>query len=533
MSRAFAARGLAAMLALMVLLGFAGSALAHASLIRSSPADGGTIAAAPAHFELTFNEPVAPLVLKLVPPTGTAVSLMRSGLQANTLSIDAPPGLGNGTYALSWRVVSADGHPIGGTLVFSIGAPSVGTPPNIADAVNWPARIAFWTAKMLLYAGLFIGVGGAFFAHWVGGDGVQSRRLAGTAMALGLVAAVASLGLQGIDALDAGLGSLGRAIVWRTGFNTSYGTTAAIAAGTLIGGLIALGLRGTAAKLLSLLALIGVGAALSASGHASAALPQWLTRPAVFLHAVGIAFWAGALMPLGVALTSPGPQATDVLRRFSRGIPFAVLPLIASGIALAVLQLQSIDALWTTAYGQVFLVKLAVLAPLFALAALNRFRLTQPAGRGDMAASHALRRSILLELMLFLAIFGVAASWRFTPPPRSLAEAASKPATIHIHTEKAMADLTITPGRVATVTTSIVIMTGDFALLPAKEVALTLANPIAGIEPITRPALQSGDGTWQVTGMQIPAPGRWSVRIEVLISDFEMARLEGEIDIRR
>jgi copper transport protein len=531
MSWIFEARRLAGLiLALTVLFGFTDSAFAHASLLRSSPGDGSMVASAPARFELVFNEPVSPLVLKLVTPAGEAIALGDAILNGATLSIEAPPGLGNGTHALSWRVVSADGHPIAGTVVFSIGARSAGAIPDLADTVDWPVRIAFWAAKVLLYTGLFIGVGGTFFVIWIGG---ACARLTGVAMLLGFLAAAVSSGLQGADALGASLGGLSERIVWQTGYATSYGSTALIAAGALVAGLVALSLGGSAAKVLSLLALVGVGAALAASGHASAADPRWLTRPAVFLHGVGIAFWAGALIPLGAALASPGAPGGAALRRFSQIAPFAVLLLIAAGIALAVVQLRSIYALWTTAYGNVFLVKMMLLVPLFVLAVLNRYCLTQPAVGGDAAATGTLRRSIFCEMLLFLAIFGVAASWRFTPPPRALAEAAAEPAAIHIHTEKAMADLTITPGRVGPITVSMVIMTGDFGPLPAKEVTLTIANPVAGIEPITRLATQPGDGTWQVTALPIPAPGRWLVRIDILISDFEMARLEGEIDVRR
>jgi len=185
------------------------------------------------------------------------------------------------------------------------------------------------------------------------------------------------------------------------------------------------------------------------------------------------------------------------------------------------------DRLWQSVPDQA-----GFLIVLFALAARNRFRLTQRAERGDPTAIGWLRRSILIETALILAIFGVAALWRFTPPPRALAEAAARPAAIHIHSAKAMADLTITPGRTGPVTASMIIMTGDYGALAAKEVTLSLANPVAGIEPIRRSATRPGDGTWQVTGLSIPVAGRWSVRIDILLSEFELARLEGEIDIR-
>jgi copper transport protein len=176
-----ARRAAAFVATLMVLLGFAGNAFGHAALIRSSPDDGGMLAEPPARFELSFNEPVSPLVLKLVTPDGSAIALT-AALQGNMLSIDAPMGLGNGSYALSWRVVSADGHPIGGALVFSIGERSAGGAPDGAGDVDWPLRVALWAARVLVYAGLFIGVGGAFFTSWIGAAGGSLVRLAGAAL---------------------------------------------------------------------------------------------------------------------------------------------------------------------------------------------------------------------------------------------------------------------------------------------------------------------------------------------------------------
>jgi copper transport protein len=95
-----------------------------------------------------------------------------------------------------------------------------------------------------------------------------------------------------------------------------------------------------------------------------------------------------------------------------------------------------------------------------------------------------------------------------------------------------MADLAITPGRAGPVTASIVVLTGDFGPLDAKEVTLVLSNSAAGIEPIRRKAAKSDDGSWRVDGLIIPVPGRWTARIDVLISDFQIAKLEDVIDIR-
>lgn len=514
------------------LLASINQASAHASLVRVEPADGSFVATAPKSFTLTFSEPTSPLVLKLVQPDGTSIPLDRFVLRDATFEIEAPTGLGNGTHVLSWRIVSEDGHPVGGSAVFSIGTPSTGAAPIASETVDWPVRAAIWIGKIALYVSLFIGVGGVFFASWIGGRSPLASRAALWTIAVALIATPLSVGLQGLDALGTPLSGLGNEIVWKTGYSTSYGMTALIAAASLVAGLIAIFVRGGVGKALSLLAFLGVGLALAASGHASAAHPRWLTRPAVFLHAVGIAFWAGSLIPLGAAFAAHGHEAIAVLRRFSKAIPLAVLPLVAAGMILALIQLGSIDALWSTAYGEVLVVKFILLATLFLLAAINRFWLTEPAERGDPSATARLRRSILVEVALVLAIFAVAAIWRFTPPPRALAEAAAAPASIHIHTDKAMADLTIAPGRAGPVSASIMIMTGDFGPLDAKEVILVLSNPPAGIEQIKRPAIKPGDGTWRIDGLNLPLPGRWTVRIDVLISDFEMVKLEDTIEIR-
>jgi copper transport protein len=166
------------------------------------------------------------------------------------------------------------------------------------------------------------------------------------------------------------------------------------------------------------------------------------------------------------------------------------------------------------------------------LGALNRWSLTALTEAGDAGATRRLVRSIAVETVVILMIFGAVTSWRFTPPPRALAAMAAQPATVHIHTAKAMADLTVTPGRAGPVTVSAFIMTGNFGALNPKEVTFVFANPTAGIEPFKRRAERVSDGTWRAEAVVLPIPGEWTVRIEVLISDFDLARLEGQITIR-
>lgn len=525
-------RGAALMFcALLALLLQATGALAHASLNATEPVDGTVVATAPQTYSLTFSEPVSPLSLRLIKPDGTSVALDRFAVLDSTVRIEAPAGLGTGTHVLSWRVVSADGHPIGGSVVFSIGAPSASAPP-VEEAVDWTVRGWLWLSKIALYLGLFFGVGGIFALRILMPGTAAGRRTVDAALFVGGVGALVSAGFQGLDALGAPIPRLFDAIVWSTGFGTTYGSTvllslAAFAMAAMSGRLtLAAGQAG------AVLALLAAGAALALSGHASAAHPQWLMRPTVFLHAVAVAVWIGALIPLGLALKRGETGAIHALRRFSKAIPFVVAVLIAAGLVLAIVQVERPGALLDTAYGQVLSIKLALLVGLFLMAAVNRWSLTRPVEERDGSATRRLVRSIAAETLVALAIFCAVAAWRFTPPPRALAAAAAQPATTHIHSAKAMADLTVSPGRTGPVTVSAVVMTGDFGPLDAKEVSFVFSNPTAGIEPFRKKGTKPGDGTWRAESVVLPLAGQWHVRIDILISDFDMARLEGEVRIR-
>ena len=237
-------------------------------------------------------------------------------------------------------------------------------------------------------------------------------------------------------------------------------------------------------------------------------------------------------MPLAAAIDYDGNQGLAALRRFSQAIPFVLAAIILSGVVLAVVQVGHVGALWATDYGRVLVAKLAVLAVLLAIAAWNRFVLTRRINRGETDARRQLVRTIFIEVGLVTVIFALATTWRFTPPPRALVAAAAEPSVLSLHTASAVAELTFTPGRAGPVAVSVIVMTGNFGPLDAKEVTLTIANPAAGVEPIARAAYKPGDGTWRIDGLTIPLPGFWSARLDILMPDAAMATLEGEVEIR-
>lgn len=507
-------------------------AQAHAALVRSDPADGAVLSQVPERLQLVFSEPVSPVVMNLVGPTGEALRLDKFHLHDSTLVLEPPRDLARGSYVLSWRVTSADGHPIGGSVVFSVGSPSQSRQGTIATGSEtlWPF---VWATRVALYLGLFLGVGTLAFQAFIAAAPPPARRVSLTAIGVGLAALVPSAALQGLDLIGAPLDRLAEPEVWSAALSSTYMWTLIIGALAMAVGLTAWFVpHRWPLRILSVAALTGVGAALAASGHASAASPQWLTRPAVFLHGIGIAVWAGSLVPFALVLRCGGAPARRMVARFSTAILPVIGILVASGLVLAVVQVGHFEALWTTAYGRVFLAKLSLLLLLFTLAAINRFSLTPAYCRREPTAARQFVRSVRMEIVLVCAILAVASLWRFTPPPRSLAAAASTPASVHLHTAKAMAELTITPGEAGPVSASVYVMNGDFGPLEPKEVTLALSNPVAGIEPIRRSAVRIEPGVWEVRDLVLVPSGKWSVRVDMLISDFEKQTVEGTVDLR-
>jgi copper transport protein len=184
-----------------------------------------------------------------------------------------------------------------------------------------------------------------------------------------------------------------------------------------------------------------------------------------------------------------------------------------------------------TAYGRILLVKLAAVAALLALAAMNRFRITPALGRKGREEQR-LSLSIRAELMLAFIIFGLVGLWRFTPPPRAIVPAPTPSMIVHLHGDRGMAEVVFQPSPPGPTRATITLRTTDDRPLGAKDVRLLVANRAAGIEPIERAATRGRDDVWRTDALVLPAAGRWQVSVEVLISDFEKVMLDDEIELK-
>jgi copper transport protein len=524
-------RVLAVALTLGWALCFSGMAWAHASLVSVEPRDGSLLTEAPKSVDLHFNEAVTAGAVNLVDAQGKLRGDAATVSDGTTIKVVLPPAIPNGTSVVSYRVISQDGHPVAGSVTFSVGAPTAAIRPEITNVAT---VVLIWLARVASYVGLFGGVGGAFFLVWIARRGAATRTISAV-LATGLVGAVLSIGLQGLDVLGLPLSALLSGAPWRVALGTSLGPSMLVAIAAMALSFVVLRSGSMSlARALSALALTGAGLALAASGHAASAPPQALMRLAIFLHAVAVAFWLGALLPLAMLLVQERSAALPIIRRFSAVALVVVAVLVATGIALAIVQLESLAALVDTRYGVILSIKLLLVGVLLILAALSRFRFTPALQRGARAAqpsgsAQPLLRSIVAECMLGLGILFAVAGWRFTPPPRSLAPEA--PLAIHIHTDKAMFQVLIRPGRVGADDFVLQLMNDDGTLLKVKEATMTVSQPSVGIEGIERRGVLGPDAFWRVNNVPLSVPGRWHIRIDALVTDFEKLSLEDDFDV--
>ncbi|WP_024286233.1 copper resistance CopC family protein [Cellulomonas sp. KRMCY2] len=134
-------------LAAVALIGtnaLAAPAAAHDQLVETSPEEGEIVDVVPAEVMLRFTQPVIDLSARILvrDSADTVVLDVEADVDEDVITAPLPADLADGTYTVSWRVVSADGHPIQGAFDFHVrepSAPSTGPAPTPPTATAGPA----------------------------------------------------------------------------------------------------------------------------------------------------------------------------------------------------------------------------------------------------------------------------------------------------------------------------------------------------------------------------------------------------------
>ncbi|MFD4571518.1 copper resistance CopC/CopD family protein [Streptomyces sp. NPDC058417] len=373
---------------LLVLLGGAGQASAHAALVRADPADGSVVKTAPTSITLTFTEPVGLLddTFRVFDPRNNRVETRDEGHAAgrsDTARVTLPTGLGTGTYTVAWRVVSEDGHPIAGAYTFSVGKPSATLATVPTGDVEDPATEGLHKlARYLAYGGVTLLVGTAAFVALCRPPRLRPLRgplltgwtaLTVSTVALLLLRAPYESGAGPGQALDPD--GLARTLSGRPGIALLARLLLVLVAGALL--LLRrrnrAGRTGVSRPELVTGTVLAVALALTWAGaeHASAGIQVPAAMVSSVLHILATAAWIGGLTALLVLLRrTVVPAAVAV--RFSRLATVCVVVLALTGLYQSWRGLGTLGALTDTEYGRVLLAKLALVSLLPLAGALSR-----------------------------------------------------------------------------------------------------------------------------------------------------------------
>jgi copper transport protein len=501
-----------------------GDAAAHALLLSSNPAAGSTVGTAPTTIELTFGETPDPKLssAKVLDAAGTNHAtgpVAPAASKGNVLDVAVGP-LPDGVYTVSWRTVSSvDGHVAAGSFAFGVGVavastgattPTTGTSPSaspIADAARW-----------LLYVGLVAIFGAAFFGLAIERNVPRSViRLAGGGW---LVATIGAVGVTAAQWSDAG-GDVS------TLLGTSVGMSgiARFAAIGVTGALVAALIRQRAPIGRALFALVAAGAGAAmyvdvATGHAAAGSLAPLQVATQWLHLASVGLWMGGLSALLLTLRGlPSEEKAAIAKRYATWAGIGLAAVALTGVIRAVSEIDSLDALVSTDYGRLVLIKSGLLGLIALLGAWNHYRNVPVAAR----TLTWLRRAGSTELTIAIVVLALSAILVNLAPPVSSAGSSSRAApapisaTGHDFGTTVKLRLLVSPGAAGFNTFDASVTDFDTGTsVPATSVNLRFAIASStGVGGSTLALLPASQGSFTASGGNLSLDGIWKITATV------------------
>jgi copper transport protein len=442
---------------------------------------------------------------------------------------------------VTWRVISADSHPVRGAFTFTVGTGTPASSDVVAQLFNegsdrvWEVLGAI--ARGLAYGGTLLAAGGALFLA-VAHDGAADRRRlrpAVTAGAIvGAIGVLAQIPLSAALATGLGLTAITESGVLKQVLGDGVGLSTA---GTLIGlAIVVVAVRGQQSQRGRVAAIAGAvvaTASFALAGHTTTTSPKWLVITTDAAHVVAGAAWLGGMVLLGLLLrfrragAEPAVPAGAVVARFSTLAAGSLAVVAVAGGVLSWSEVRTLHALTSTTYGWLLIAKVAVVAVIALIGGYNRFRLV-PAliaaeQKGRNAWSH-LRRTVGIEVVGFVVVVGITAVLVNVTPARTAAGLG----TIYSKTQAIGGDsvnLVVDPARAGSNAIHLYLLdrTGRPAAL-AEELHLELSLPANDIGPIVRTPSVAGPGHYQLDTDDLSIAGKWDIAVVARFSKFEEER---------
>ena len=371
---------------LAVVLG-APIAKADATFVGAVPSDGETVPAPVTEIELTFSDPIGlnETETRLLDAEGT--ELIYEALEVDdgvTWILEPALSLDEGVYGVIWQAEAADGHTIRGVVRFGVGDVVLEQQePATDDDTSLEGELAAAEAEgsgggggalasiaaAITNLGLIIGWGAAIFVAfvasprmtWVGRYLLQIMRIAGAIAVAGAL----------VDLINQFVGGGSWNLILAALLRLAAGAALAGAPGMVNGSPFIWVLSG------------GIIVSYALDGHTITTSPTWLMMLSDATHVTFAAIWAGGLIALAIALAyvlrrreerqAILQDGSELVLNFSRYATYSVFAVAVTGVLMAFFIMPSPSALFTTTWGWILLVKVAMVAALAGYGIKNHF----------------------------------------------------------------------------------------------------------------------------------------------------------------
>jgi copper transport protein len=156
------------------------------------------------------------------------------------------------------------------------------------------------------------------------------------------------------------------------------------------------------------------------AGHAKSQRWSWVGVPVDVVHHTAAALWIGALAIVGTTALAAlrAGELASVMRRMSTVAAVAVVVIVATGVVQTVRLVGGPAQLFDTTHGRSLVAKLVLVAVMLGLANHHRTRVANAfrTEQQSALAASGLRRTVMAEFALGLAVIGITAAMVVTPP---------------------------------------------------------------------------------------------------------------------
>ena len=566
----------------------AGPASAHAELESTNPESGARVATEPSDVTLHFSEGVSVGAgyARVLDSHNARADAGAPSVDGDVLTIPLRSDLADGGYLVTYRVISADSHPVAGSFSFVVGNGKLlgADAASQGSATDPGVSAALPVARWIGFAGISLALGLPVFllVCWPAGwTSARLRRLTVWGAGAVAVGAVASFLVQGPYAAGSGLGSVFDSALLEATAASGFGLVTIVRAVLALAFLVVVGRAwrepSPPAWFAPVAGVLGLGLVVTtaAVGHPVAGPWPGLALPVTVVHVAAMAVWMGGLTGLLVGVLRPGVPAGDLgvaLPRYSRIAFSSVIALVVTGIVQAVREVGSPAALVSTEYGWLLVAKLLVVAVILAAAGVSRVWVQQHLGvqrprpgGGRRVTAHAFaaeagsdvedpvvdervkvqavaaadqlpsfRRSVLVELLLALVVLGITSVLVGSPPAESTL---AQPVDVTLPLQggsgsSGSVQVSVDPARPGANTLHVYLFDANGQLTQPAQISVTLADPEQQIGPMDVALQPAGPGHYIDEAMVIPSAGTWTLAVNVRVDEFTARTASTKFSVR-